>query len=268
MPIEMTEEVPRPIYRHIVVKRKGFMNLAANPAKLRLAMQQMKEVEEGVRHPDDVDPSLANLIKRDHLRQTMKKVYGDGYDEEQANTAQRRQGGAIVVATLNKQMIPGGTEPLPTNATFWSRRAHADDLGGHEAFIEAANKLQEQFQRHSDLKVLNLPETMRRGVTLVTVVYSPMLAYPLEDKGFEVGMEFIQKTRFGRVDTDGFEVYSEDGTYPMKAPNDGYMMTLLKTADEVGELGGFLTDEQRQQVAQDKVDTLAKKAHGALGSAD
>lgn len=246
---ETTEEVQRPVYRHIVVKRKGFMTLAADVARLKQAHQQMKEVDEGLRAPEDIDPSLVSLIKRDHLRKTMKKVYGDSYDEDQGAELQNRQGGAIVVATLNKQMIPGGNEPLPINATFWTRRAHSDDMGGPEAFLEAAEKLQKQFQRHSDNKIGALPDDLRRGVTLVTVVYSPMMAYPLESRGFEVGMEFIQKTRFGRVDVKDFEVYSEDGTYPVEAPSDSYMMTLLKTAEEIGPLTGFLTDEQRQEIS-------------------
>lgn len=143
----------------------------------------------------------------------------------------------MVVATLHKEKIPGGTEPLPANATFWTQRADFDEKRPQEAFLEAAVQLQEQFQKHSDTKFALLPKETAAGMTLVTVVYAPIAAYPLEIRGFEVGMEFIQKTRFGYVDTTDFEVYSEDGTFPVSPPNDTYMMMLMKTADELGPVG-------------------------------
>jgi hypothetical protein len=84
---------------------------------------------------------------------------------------------------------------------------------------------------------------MRKGVTLVTVVYAPIAAYPHPhlDRGFEVACEFIQKTRFSMVDADGFTVHSEMGEYPIQVPSDETMMTLMRTPDELQGLGrGFL----------------------------
>jgi len=236
-------EEARPIYRHIIVNRKSSANLTASPELLRKAQRQMREVDDGKR--EEIDSDLQHLLNRNHLRGTMRKVYGEGYDEDKAGMGSRSQGGALIVATLHKHKIPGGDEPLPVSATFWMERADFDGRSPQEAFLEAAGSLQKKFQLHSDTKFKLLPKETMAGMTLVTVAYSPIVAYPLQDRGFEVGMEFTQKTRFGHVDASDFEVLSEDGTYPIKPPDDTYMMMLMKTAAEVGHLQGFLTEDQR-----------------------
>jgi hypothetical protein len=252
----MVEEIARPVYKHIIVKRKGSMTLAASPERLKVARRQAQEVADGTRLPEDVDPDLQHLIKRDHLRKTMKKVYGEGY----AGGQPRSQAGAIVVATLNRVKIPGGEEPLPKTATFWTHPASFNDMGSQDAFMEAALALQKRFQTLSDGKVVLLPDHLRKGVTVVTVAYTPIIAYPIDprkgDSGFEVGMEFHQVTRFGRVDTDDFEVYAEDGVYPIQPPSDATMLSLMKSASELGDQQGFLSDEQRDVI---KVETEANR---------
>ncbi len=246
----MSEETPvRPVYRHIVVKRRNVAQLVADPELLRKAIRQQREIKDGER--EKIDLNLQHLIKRNHLRNTMKNVYGKDMSDEAADgvSSSWLQGGAIVVATLHKEKIPGGTEPLPAHATFWTQQVNLTDKDPQDSFMEAAVRLQERFQKHSDMKFKLLPSGTAAGMTLVTVAYSPIVAFALDPKfhatGFEVGMEFTQKTRFGRVETKGFEVYSEDGTYPVKPPEDGYMMMLMKSVDEIGSLRGFLTEEQR-----------------------
>jgi hypothetical protein len=248
----VTETAERPVYRHLIVKRPERIQLQGNVRKLREAHAQLKRVHEGTLAYEDMDPELKRLVKQDHLRRTMKKVYGEDYvdPDEGKDPGFSTVGGAIIVASLRKYKIPGGTEPLPLDATFWSERADFEGKSPQEAFLEAAERLQVRFRKHSDLKIANLPKETRAGVTVVTVAYSPIVAYPLETAGFEVGMEFFQKTRWGRVSSADFIVESEDGTYPIQPPSDGTMATLMATAEQVGELPGFLTDEQRQEIKE------------------
>jgi hypothetical protein len=262
----MAEAPQRPVYRHLIVKRRGRINLTADVARLKKARRQMQEIEAGTRK--ELDADLAHLVKRDFLRRTMEKVYGRGYGDhrldEMSREESRRQGGAIVVATLNKEQVPGGGQ-LPSTATFWTQRANFTELSPQDAFMEAAVVLQQRFQDSSDTKFALLPEETQAGITLVTVAYSPIVAYPLDprfgERGFEVGIEFHQVTRLGRVDTANFEVYSEDGTYPIQPPSDGAILTLMQTAEEWrANDKGFLTDEQRQQVRQEREATRLKKS--------
>lgn len=236
----------RPVYRHIVVKRKSAVALAADPVTLQRVRQQIEEVARGVRVAVDAD--LAHLIKRNHLRNSMKTVYGETADEEALAKVQTYQGSAIIVGTLHKEKVPGGSEPLPATATFWTIKVSDAEKDPQAAFMRGAEDLQRRFQEFSDSKFKLLDPSVAAGVTLVTVAYAPIAAYTGEYTGFEVGMEFHQVTRFGSVDASSFELYSEDGRYPVSPPSDGYMMMLMKSKEAIGDLPGFLTDEQREGI--------------------
>jgi len=236
----------RPVYRHIVVKRKAAVAMTADPLTLKKVRQQLDEVARGVRVA--VDPDIDHLVKRNHLRNSMKTVYGETADEEAQAKVHATQGGAIIVGTLHKEKIPGGTEPLPQVATFWTVKASDAEKDPQAAFMRGAEELQKRFQEFSDSKFKLLDPSVAAGVTLVTVAYAPIAAYTGEVTGFEVGMEFHQVTRFGLVDASSFELVSEDGRYPVSPPSDGYMMMLMKSKEAIGELPGFLTDEQRTAI--------------------
>jgi len=245
------ETTERPVYRHLIVKRPESIQLTTDARKLREAHAQLKRVHAGELAYEDMDPELKALTKRDYLRKTMKTVYGDDYvdEDEGKSPSESSYGGAIIVGTLRKHKIPGGTEPLPQQATFWSEKADFEGKSPQEAFLEAAERLQVRFRKHSDLMIANLPKSTRAGVTLVTVTYTPIVAYPLETIGFEVGMEFIQKTRWGFVESSDFVVESEDGTYPIQPPSDGTVATFMARAGDV-PLSGFLSDEQKQDIKE------------------
>lgn len=235
----------RPVYRHIIVKCNGFINLTADVSQLKEAQRQLQEVESGDR--EKVGPDSARLVKRGHLRQTLKRVYGDAGTDKFEDLA-RGQRDVLVVARLNEEHVPGGGQ-LPNTATFWTYPANYSDMDPQAAFMEAALALQERFRQHSDTKFMLVPEDARAGVTLVTVAYSPIVAYPLDprlgERGFEVGIEFHQVTRFGSVNTDSFEVYSEEGVYPIHPPSEGSLLTLMKTVEEWGATDkGFFTEDR------------------------
>jgi hypothetical protein len=254
---DKAEDTGRPVYRHLIVKRPESVQFTTDPRKLREAHAQLKRVQSGELAYEDMDPEYKKLTRRNYLRKTMKTVYGDDYTdpEEGMDPGESSYGGAIVVGTLRKHKIPGGTEPLPQHATFFSERVDFEGKSPQEAFIEAAERLQKRFRKHSDLQISNLPKETRAGVTLVTVAYSPIIAYPLEDIGFEVGMEFIQKTRWGSVSSADFIVESEDGTYPIQPPSDGTVVTMMASADEVPDVG-FLSDEQKQAIKEGRTPTV------------
>lgn len=236
----MADVEARPVYRHLVVARKGYANLTTDRAQLHEARRQLREVEEGVRA--QVDQHLQHLVKRERFRETLAKTYGNTYTDaqldEMARDMDRSQGGAIVVATLNKQMIPGGNEPLPQTATFLTRPALYDEMPPQQAFLKAAEELQQVFEARSDALIKLLPDDVRQGVTLVTVVYAPIAAYPhpRRDRGFEVACEFIQKTRFSQVDAEGFAVYSDTGTYPIQAPSEQTLLYLMNPPEVFNRL--------------------------------
>ena len=68
---------------------------------------------------------------------------------------------------------------------------------------------------------------------MVTLVLTPIIAIPRADVGLELYCEFHQKTRFGFVDTDTFDVFSEIGEYPVECPTGMDMAMMFKTSDEV-----------------------------------
>lgn len=204
----------RPQYRHIVVWRKGFTENLEKPIPVA-----------------------------DTARRTFQDQFGETPEEYQERDPDgfrrlnyRPQSG-FIVATLTKQHIPGGNERLTSLATVRSLPVPLPENPGikqaHEEFLKAGVALQAQFRKEADRAFILLDESMRSGVTLVTVIYSAISAHPLVDSGFQAVMEYHQRTRFGYVDTAGFEVYSEDGTYPIQAPRDEEMGYLLNPAEAV-----------------------------------
>lgn len=244
------QQTERPIYRHLIVKRRGFIEKVASPEqfrRLRAQLEAQQPLDEDIRH----------LYRSDTLKQTMQKVMGwsgrgtdveespDGVDPANIlaeHDAMRERGdegpvkyrsqGGVVVATLNKKHIPGGNEPLPLTPSVLSHPGFRDADDPQAEFLKAAFDLQGKFRALSDRKFLLLDASQRAGITLVTVAYTPIMAAPKADRGLELFCEFHQVTRFGNVDTSGFEVYSDAGEYPISPPNAGELLSMMKSADE------------------------------------
>lgn len=209
------EEQPL-VYRHLIVKRKGFAEKA--------------------RPGPDGKPRQVTLGRR-----TFKNMFGMWPEEMEKEDPERyartrfQADGAVIVATITKEHIPGGNERLPSVVSFLTHPAKFDDEEKlpEQAFLEAAGELQAIFKKNADQKFRLLSPHQRDMSTLVTVAYTPIMAYPLAERGFMVGCEFHQVTRMGRVDASTFEVYSDEGQYPIAAPNTIEMKTLMLTADEI-----------------------------------
>lgn len=255
----MFDNAPRPVYRHLVVNRRDLIEKVANPEQFQRLRQQ---IEEG----SPLDDDIKHLYVKDTLKKTMRKVFGfaglggvqtEGVDssdaegvwaggavheakamleredpEKERKVKYRRQEG-VIVSRIVKEHIPGGNEPMPLEPAMLHHPGveHSDDPLAD--YLDAANHLRKSFERYSDRKFLFMDEHMRAGCTLVTVVVSPIMAVPRPNTGFELLCEFYQKTRFGHVDTTGFNVVSERGEFPISIPSTGEILTLMKSADEL-----------------------------------
>lgn len=247
----------RPVYRHVIVKRRSSVESVASPEDLRRLRKQVEE-------ESPIDEDLKHLFVKDTLKQTMKKVMGwsgrsdvtvegsdDGLDltdnpggmfdeadamkqrgAERTAVKYRAQEG-VIVSRLVSQQVPGGNESLPIEPTMLHHPGFGEAADAEVMFLECARQLRASFDAYSDRKFLLMEPEMRDGVTLVTVCITPITGAPRADVGMELYCEFHQTTRFGFVDTKGFEVYSEIGEFPIAPPSSMDMLMMMKSADQI-----------------------------------
>lgn len=245
----------RPVYRHIIVKRRGYIEAVASPEDLRRLRQQVES-------ESPIDDDLKHLFVADTLKKTIKKVmawsgHGDvaveasssGLDpsavlEEAEAMKQRgterdvvsyRKQEGIIVSRINTNQVPGGRdEPLPSEPTMLMHPGFDQAENPEAEYMKCAMQLQEQIRDYSDRKFRLMDPQMQAAVTLVTVCITPITAAPRADVGLELYCEFHQTTRFGFVDTEGFEVYSEVGDFPYTPPSSMDLMMMMMTRDALG----------------------------------
>lgn len=244
----------RPVYRHIVVQRKALVE-HVSAERLRRLRQQM---EAGV----PIDDDLKDLVVHDTLKKSVRKAMawaGHGKitleavesggisvdmlkaemesrqergDEDGGPVKYQRQEG-VVVSRIIKDHMPGDREdvPMPSNPTYLSHPGY-DSAGDRQAeYMRCAKELHAEFQAFSDRQFLLMEKDLRSSLTLITLVLTPIVAVPRADVGVELLCEFHQKTRFGHIDVDNFEVFSEIGEYPVQVPSDMDMATMFMTKD-------------------------------------
>jgi len=244
----------RPIYRHIVVQRKELVD-HIDVEQLRRLRRQM---DEGL----DIDEDLKYLVVKDTLKKSVKKAmawagHGDvpiesadeGLDasatfaeadarqlrggENDAAIQYARQEGVIVSKIVTDHMP--GDQPgaaMPSEPTYLFHPGFDTSAGDRQAdYMRCAQELHAKFQAFSDRQFLLMSPEMRAGLTLVTLVLTPIIAVPRIDIGVELLCEFHQKTRFGHLETDGFDVFSEIGEFPVQIPTDGDMNTMFTTQE-------------------------------------
>lgn len=221
----MSDNPQRPVYRHVIVKRRQSFSPKDRDRveRLRAWMDQ----DPKTRGPLDED--LVALYQGDSLRNTRRLQLGAEYEDKPEVTGNQE---AVVVSGLVRCQVPGGTERLPTHASVLRRVAAFDEAEPQAAFMKAAEELQREFERKSDNHFLMLDEQFRANCTVVTVAYTPLSAYPLADRGFAVGAEYYQVVRFGDVDVSEFEVYSDTGVFPISPPNEMTLASMMKPASE------------------------------------
>jgi len=241
----------RPIYRHIVVQRKDLVEHIDVGQLQRLRRQQDAGLE--------IDADIQHLVVKDTLKKTVRKAMNwaghgdvdveateDGLDVgaafAEANLMKERgdketlgyspQEG-VIVSRIIQDHIPGDLpgQAMPSNPSYLSHPGFESPENPQSDFMRCAQELHAQFQSFSDRKFLLMDKEMRAGVTLVTVVLTPIIAVPRADVGVELLCEFHQKSRFGFVDTEGFDVFSEVGEYPVQVPTDGDLRAMSQTLE-------------------------------------
>lgn len=245
----------RPIYRHIVVQRKAMVE-HIDVERLRRLRQQMDAGGE-------IDEDLRQLVVKDTLKKSVRKAmawagHGDveveatdtgglspgavfaeakareerGDKEAGAIRYERQEG--VVVSRIERNHFPGDAEgqAMPSNPSYLFHPGFDSKADAQTQYMRCAQELLAQFQAFSDNKFLLMDKELRAGLTLVTLVLTPIIAVPRVDVGVELLCEFHQKTRFGHVDMDSFDVFSEIGEYPVQVPSDPDMSAMFITFDE------------------------------------
>ncbi len=138
-----------------------------------------------------------------------------------------------IVSRLTTQHVPGGGA-LPLEPSMLLHPGFEQAPNAEAAYLECARELQEQFRDHSDRQFRLMDPHLQAGLTLVTVCITPITAAPKAVVGVELYCEFHQVTQLGYVDTEGFEVYSEVGEFPIQPPSSMDLTTMMKTRDELG----------------------------------
>ena len=105
-----------------------------------------------------------------------------------------------------------------------------DDQDPHLAFYQASMQMRENFKADSLKMLARVPEVLRREAQIVTVVDNPIFMgtldalhggshYAKNSDGFSVEADYTQYVIHGDVDPNGWEVYSEEGEFPIEVPS-------------------------------------------------
>jgi hypothetical protein len=249
----MPDNSERPVYRHIVVQRKALVE--------HVDVEQLRRLRRQMDANQVIDEDLRHLVVKDTLKQSVKKAMawaghgnrevsavedGLGADslfaeadsqkmrgDEDAELQYQRQEG-VIVSRIVMDHMPGDAEgtPMPQEPTYLFHPGFDSQAGAQDQYMRCAQELHAQFVKFSDRKFLLMEPALRAGLTLVTLVLTPIIAVPRVDIGVELLCEFHQKTQFGYVDTTQFEVFSEIGEYPIQVPSDGDMNMMFTTKDD------------------------------------
>lgn len=169
--------------------------------------------------------------------------------------------GVRVVARMTRTQVPGGGQ-------FSELRQHQLFVKGefpegtdpHVVYYKASHDLREQFAKLSRKRLMEVPAELRAGAVLVTVVETPIVAtarHTWEDysrlknqddqfRGFDVVAHFRQGVRYSTEGLDTFNVYSEQGEYPIDVPSELDMGMLMKMDREVLADGSLLIADPRK----------------------
>jgi hypothetical protein len=165
-------------------------------------------------------------------------------------------GGYRPVARITRTQVPGG-------GRFSDLREHRlfvkgefpQDVDPHVVYYKASHELREKFAKLSRERLREVPPELRAGATLVTVVEAPIMATSRfewnahhidRQRGFDVVAFFRQGVRYSTEGLDTFNVYSEQGEYPIEVPTDIDMGILMKMDRQVLADGSLLIDDPRK----------------------
>ena len=112
----------------------------------------------------------------------------------------------------------------------------ADGGDAHEAFYKAAMQMRSDFAKQSQERLLKVPPYKRSDAMLVTLVDTDIFAAALyETRGFRVEISYtpyiLGQLGSGGLELNGWEIYSENGEYPIEIPS-GIDMDRLFSLDQ------------------------------------
>jgi hypothetical protein len=109
----------------------------------------------------------------------------------------------------------------------------------HGAFYKAATEMRRSFAEASMRRFAAVPEWKRQGAVLVTLVDTEIFAGPLDtgDEGFTLEISYtpyhLSGPDFETLSLNEWEVYSENGEYPIEVPTEIDMDRLLRVETEI-----------------------------------
>ena len=134
-----------------------------------------------------------------------------------------------------KSLVPeGGWTPVGDSSSYTVNCVVPEGGDPHVAFFMAAAKLQDKIR--SDVQELSKVRG-QEGLTFVTMVDSPIMAYPHEDRGFYLETHISQ---FAAEKGDLFnadQALSKQGEVPIEAPNDISFKYLMEMEGELRRMG-------------------------------
>lgn len=104
----------------------------------------------------------------------------------------------------------------------------------HHAFYKGAMGLRDAFAEQSRRRLLDIREHLRPYKTLVTLVDTPIFAgaFPVSDtqEGLQIDLSYVAHVidADAELELNEWEVYSENGEYPIEVPSDIDMERLLR----------------------------------------
>lgn len=125
------------------------------------------------------------------------------------------------------------TNPYPVSVEY------GEGHDPHHAYYLAAMEMRSRFAEDSRRRLLDVPEFRRPHSTLVTLVDTPIFASALpQDSGSDLLLAEISYTPYvidanEELDPNGWEVYSENGEYPIEVPTEVDMDRLLHVDTQV-----------------------------------
>lgn len=165
--------------------------------------------------------------------------------------------GVRAVARMTRTQVPGGgrfSELRPHQ--LFVKGEFPEGTDPHVIYYKASHDLREQFARLSRERLMEVPAELRAGAVLVTVVETPIIATHRQNwrygdegervQGFDVVAHFRQGIRYSTEGLDTFNVYSEQGEYPIDVPSELDMGMLMKMDREVLADGALLIGDPRK----------------------
>jgi hypothetical protein len=215
--------------------------------------------------PDLVVPK-ADLLKGHFVVQRKGRIEKIPQDDPVWNKYGRNgERGVVPVARLTRTQVPGGGSLGDLRPyRLFVKGEFPEGVDPHVVYYKASHELRAKFAALSRARLMEIPPELRSTASLVTVVEMPIIAsarwswesderqvrylerHGSERRGFDVIADFRQGVRYSLEGLDTFQIYSEQGEFPIDVPSDIDMGLLMKMDREVLADGSLLISDPRK----------------------